>query len=135
MKGKTMKTVSKTIDVYLDKGGNYDEVSIMLGNVPIVIQADGRYLTECLQNGYCDIDMPSNAFDVMWKHRVFRFKNGTNPEIMKMLRDVFVHRNEKRFKDTGVQSRKVLHLTLRKDKTIPGLLDDEALGNLRAQSN
>ncbi|MDR0595589.1 MAG: hypothetical protein LBF94_02780 [Puniceicoccales bacterium] len=124
-----------TINIYLDTRGDYNVVEIKLGEFSLNVAGNDRYLTECLNNGYCDVDLPNNAFDVMFKHKLFKLRRNTNPEIMRVLEDVFVRHDEKEFLDTPIQTRKVLQLELKQDKTIPGLLNDPDFQRLNPEND
>jgi hypothetical protein len=123
-----------TINLYLDTSGAYNILEIKLGKFSLSVAENDRYLTECLNNGYCDIDLPNDAFDVMFKHKLFKLQENTNPEIMQVLKDVFVRCDEKGFKDTSIQTRKVLNLELKEDKIIPGLLSDPNFQKLNSEN-
>lgn len=124
-----------TINIYLDTSGAYNVVEIELGKFSINVAENDRYLTECLNNGYCDVDLPNNAFDVMFKHELFKLTKTRNPEIMQILQDVFVQHNEGRFKNTSIQTRKTLSLELKKDKIIPSLFNDPDFQRLNPEND
>jgi hypothetical protein len=125
------------INIYLDTSKTYDVVEIELGKFSISIAGNDRYLTECLNDGYCDVDLPNNAFDVMFKHKLFKLTKTRNPEIMRILKNVFVRHNEEGFESKNLRGRsvKVFQLELKQDKTIPSLLNDPAFRQLNSKND
>jgi hypothetical protein len=126
------------ISLDTEKSDTYNKsqiVNIHLGRFALRVRSDDRYLTDCLLDGYCDVRIPSDAVDVFMKHKLHQFTNQSNPEIMDILKNVFVRHNEERFKSTSIQTRKTLSLKLEKDKTIPGLLNDPDFQRLNSKND
>jgi hypothetical protein len=130
------------IQISLDtkKSDTYNKsqiVNIHLGGFSLQVRSDDRYLTDCLLDGYCNVRIPSNAVDVFMKHKLYQFTDQSNPEIMNILRNVFIEHNEAGFISKNLQGRKVkaLSLELKQDKAIPGLLNDPNFQRLNSKND
>jgi hypothetical protein len=101
-------------------------VSINLGPFTLDVNEGDRYLRDCIREGICKVGVPKRACNLFAKHRLYQITRESNPEIMRILKKVFLDENVKDFVAEKINGRevKILKLKLQRDETIPGLLND-----------
>jgi hypothetical protein len=102
----------------------YKTMEIHLGNFKLRVYEGDEHLTECLYDGECHVPIPKEAERVFRRHEIYLLTEKSNPEVISMLRKVFVDRDESDFKGKSL-SRRTAKVALKKDKTICALLENK----------
>jgi hypothetical protein len=102
----------------------YKTMEIHLGNFKLRVYEEDEHLTERLCDGKCHVLIPGEAENVFRKHKIYLLTEKSNPEVISMLRKVFVDQDEGDFKGRSL-SRRTAKVELKKDKTIRALLADK----------
>ncbi|MDR2737419.1 MAG: hypothetical protein LBB18_00555, partial [Puniceicoccales bacterium] len=92
-------------------------------------------LKDCLSDGVCSVGVPKCACDLFAKYELYQITQENNPEVMKVLRSVFLRDNERDFKAEEKQIgkrvvSKTAKLKLKNDRTIVELLNDKEFKKL-----
>jgi hypothetical protein len=126
----------REITLGLDTSESGRTVSIYLGeNFALNVRENDRYLKDCLSDGVCSVGVPKCACDLFAKYELYQITQENNPEVMKVLRSVFLRDNERDFKAEEKQIgkrivKKTAKLKLKNDRTIVELLNDKEFRKL-----
>jgi hypothetical protein len=105
-------------------------ITLYLGNnFAINVREGDRYLYESIKDGVCRIKIPKEACDLFTKHGLYRISAMENPEVMRVLKKVFLNCDTKDFREIEKKIgqrvvRKSMELKLTKDRTIVPLIND-----------
>jgi hypothetical protein len=128
----------KKITVGLDETqGPYNRVvSLYLGNdFAINIREGDRYLYDSIRDGACNVGVPEWACNLFVKYGLYKITQEANPEVIGVLKKVFLNRNTNDFEECERQIGqrtvlKAMELKLSKDRTIVALIDDPEFRSL-----
>jgi hypothetical protein len=122
-----MKTVTPkiTVDLIWPDDSPYRTAEIKLGKFKLSVHEGDEHLTENLYDGMCPVPIPAGVKHVFRKHKLYLLTKNSNPEIIKLLRKVFVDQDDSDFKGESLDLR-TAEVVLKKDKTINSLLCDSS---------